>query len=102
VSPTPPADPRLTQSLLRQVTDRRMRRRTSAYSGWPQRRAADRRLMRWPMELKDPEAALLRLIEDPDPASMPADLNFNWRAWTPAQKRAAVRVVLVALALEDA
>lgn len=116
-SPTPPAESaepaddrhtRLVGWLLREVELQRAYRRQSAYAGWPQRRDADARMTRWPLNRIDPERVLVRRFTDPTAywrtAPGPAADADRPRGadYTPAAVRAAARAVLVALVLEDA
>lgn len=102
MSPTPPASDadqaRLVRWFQEVVAIERARRRRSAYAGWPQRRTADALQTRWPLFLRDPVHALLRVRESgryvPPRAADGTPLR--------ADARAAARVVVTALALEDA
>jgi hypothetical protein len=94
-APGPDHD-RLTRVLLRLVEDaRRVPKRSG---GWPHRREWEARRRRWPLGLRDPERAVVRLLEG---AFVRGDPDLG-NPFTPAEVRAAVRTVVTALALEGA
>jgi hypothetical protein len=94
-APGPDHD-RLTRVLLRLVEDKR--RTPKRTGGWPHRRRWEERRRRWPLELRDPERAIIRLLEG---AFVRGDPGLG-NPFTPAEVRAAARTVVVALVLEGA
>ena len=103
MSPTPPAEARhhtLVDLLQAGVRWERERVRRSGY--WPSRNAWQARQRRWPLFLKDPEQALVHLYETLNWSRFAGDDAVTRAGYTRPEVRAAARVVVTALALEDA